>query len=109
MANEQFQSTLPARGATVEVLADEATFVISIHAPREGSDALPFGVVGYGIVFQSTLPARGATRIGGDKRRICLFQSTLPARGATWCLLTGASVKLISIHAPREGSDQLFY
>ena len=33
-----FQSTLPARGATIKKLTDERDIYISIHAPREGSD-----------------------------------------------------------------------
>ena len=56
-----FQSTLPARGATVAALSEKS-----------------------GISFQSTLPARGATVIGNAERKIqSAFQSTLPARGAT--------------------------
>ena len=35
---EQFQSTLPARGATELLLPLLQACVISIHAPREGSD-----------------------------------------------------------------------
>ena len=79
----QFQSTLPARGATI-LSCDWAYFA---------------------ALFQSTLPARGATTpswschrhryfnprsphgerlLGGDiSRNPCPFQSTLPARGAT--------------------------
>ena len=34
----QFQSTLPAGGATSAVTADDTVSVISIHAPRRGSD-----------------------------------------------------------------------
>ena len=101
----RFQSTLPARGATVnirqKILFDE---------------------------FQSTLPARGATIHITSIPRHFLFQSTLPARGATVKTYVpqdsrhdfnprsprgerpGGSVPLlsrtaISIHAPREGSD----
>ena len=56
---------------------------ISIHAPREGSDAHRCGLKFYAGEFLSTLPARGATR------RVRLR----------------APYHLISIHAPREGSD----
>ena len=35
----------------------------------------------------------------------CTFLSTLPARGATCVFLLGALICEISIHAPREGSD----
>ena len=35
----QFQSTLPVRGATAYCYVSGAEAVISIHAPRKGSDA----------------------------------------------------------------------
>ena len=61
VANTAFQSTLPARGATIS------------------NAELP--VI---VAFQSTLPARGATRCACHTRRTRhQFQSTLPARGAT--------------------------
>ena len=56
---------------------------ISIHAPREGSDAPR---------------SKGAGNLP-------LFLSTLPVRGATHGLPFVDIVHLISIHAPREGSD----
>ena len=56
-------------------------------------------------LFQSTLPARGATisQLSGTPSNE--FQSTLPARGATRPVKIGFIISLISIHAPREGSD----
>ncbi len=36
-----FQSTLPARGATLMAFDIETTRLISIHAPRTGSDQIP--------------------------------------------------------------------
>ena len=57
--------------------------MISIHAPREGSDASNLSRWAVIRLFLSTLPARGAT----DYFTSCLpepqFLSTLPARGAT--------------------------
>ncbi len=79
-----FQSTLPARGATRVNRVIRAGYVISIHAPRTGSDVLPQMVDNIGSIFQSTLPARGATNYYAD--------------------LLATSV--ISIHAPRTGSDR---
>ena len=56
--------------------------------------------------FQSTLPARGATVIGNAERKIqSAFQSTLPARGATVIVSVPYAPAVISIHAPRTGSD----
>ena len=80
--------------------------VISIHAPRTGSDNRGYRVIGgmgdfnprsphgerpamlgnmcrESTLFQSTLPARGATYPKVFHTLTALFQSTLPARGAT--------------------------
>ena len=67
-----FQSTLPLRGATVNMIANALARCISIHAPLTGSDCpeLPQDWIGHG--FQSTLPLRGATvgvRAKESKRR----------------------------------------
>ena len=62
--------------------------VISIHAPREGSDRAERAIKDYiRAKFQSTLPARGATLRPDDADAHCG----------------------ISIHAPREGSDLFLY
>ena len=57
-------------------------------------------------LFQSTLPVRGATIRSPLQNRDTLFQSTLPVRGATAYDLTSSDEWIISIHAPREGSDR---
>ena len=77
-----FQSTPPARGATV--LYDWLSFTSK---------------------FQSTPPARGATSIPSPATMIFRFQSTPPARGATIAPYLQNSGHGISIHAPREGGD----
>ena len=82
-ATEPFQSTLPARGATVSQLPPSLTF--SNFNPRS-----PRG-------------ERHCTR--ALAARANAFQSTLPARGATGRGCIGAREVCISIHAPREGSD----
>ena len=101
---------------------------ISIHAPRTGSDAADYRANTADDKFQSTLPARGATRARVYARTFITFQSTLPARGATLyhsCLVVTirnfnprsphgerrrdlrdlVCRRVISIHAPRTGSD----
>ena len=102
---------------------------ISIHAPREGSDDSPLLSPEIPCRFLSTLPARGATKSRKAQRLFQnLFLSTLPARGATVYRVPprasasnfyprsprgerrydneqGTITLLISIHAPREGSD----
>ena len=102
---------------------------ISIHAPRTGSDQKALKTGADPVIFQSTLPARGATAPSPDPNNYKQFQSTLPARGATEqpqgddrderqfqstlpargaTVLSGhvAPLDLISIHAPRTGSDR---
>ena len=59
----EFQSTLPARGATSSDKIAALRRTISIHAPRTGSDAFDFRKYQNGWIFQSTLPARGATGV----------------------------------------------
>ena len=104
--------------------------VISIHAPRTGSDkrfqALPISgkyfnprsphgerqtlssPPDFRKIFQSTLPARGATSSSASLLPArTSFQSTLPARGATVGKFIKSCEELISIHAPRTGSDLL--
>ena len=105
-ANETFQSTPPARGATSARRQEVLIMAISIHAPREGGDSEEMPCVEFIKIsihapreggdaawdidaeevfgFQSTPPARGATLspfppAGGGGG----FQSTPPARGAT--------------------------
>ena len=152
LAVATFLSTLPARGATGRrrgphpggryfyprsprgerrqaSIRSGLKELISIHAPREGSDAfslyllynrgeflstLPARGATYdyphlekrNVVFLSTLPARGATRPSlRSKSRPWSFLSTLPARGATYLQYVLLLDQAISIHAPREGSD----
>ena len=92
-----FQSTHPARGATVAPdaggtghqhfnprtprgvrhLSSRGTSsakVISIHAPREGCDPLSVLPHSRPFVFQSTHPARGATANFTKEQRVCLAQ-----------------------------------
>ena len=79
----QFLSTLPARGATACVWLISLDLIISIHAPREGSDLF----LGRGIPLPKI--SIHAPREGSDEAAaevlLCReqFLSTLPARGAT--------------------------
>ena len=59
---------------------------------------------GFGL-FQSTLPVGGATMHLGYTRKAAEFQSTLPVGGATLVVRGVVRPLLISIHAPRGGSD----
>ena len=89
-AAKKFQSTLPARGATAQpkyIPRSRRDFnprsphgerrhgeqknmrhrMISIHAPRTGSDSAAQIYTSFASRFQSTLPARGATTWGAKK------------------------------------------
>ena len=79
----EFQSTLPARGATVDGQAAERTEEISIHAPREGSD-------------QEREPR---------KKRLRNFNPRSPRGERLDFDELTQFLWEISIHAPREGSD----
>ena len=103
--SRRFLSTLPARGATDDGMSLRRPACISIHAPREGSDAAVLIVVYFLVRFLSKLPARGATNSRCVLLLALTFLSTLPARGATERRLFISDQKRISIHAPREGSD----
>ena len=101
--------------------------LISIHAPRVGSDCTPaLGCAGTATfqstlpvwgatimdwkqidieTFQSTLPVWGATYLSRSLGHLAQFQSTLPVWGATCYFEQYERGKKISIHAPRVGSD----
>ena len=146
-----FQSTLPGWGATrqTEIHAQALQnfnprspdgerpavpsrsgpkLLISIHAPRMGSDGRRRCCVRFMYIFQSTLPGWGATTSRTSSSTPSAgFQSTLPGWGATVVDLAGivamefqstlpgwgATLRIgqrgrparISIHAPRMGSD----
>ena len=100
-----FQSTPPARGATVAQPVVLPAVPISIHAPREGGD-------------QSRRPHRPRRRNfnprpprGGRpvtvRAWICIpyFNPRPPRGGRHMTIDVLASWKAISIHAPREGGD----
>ena len=60
-----FLSTLPARGATGQGVDLDDPVVISIHAPREGSDPGAFHVGGVAVPISIHAP-----REGSDKRPV---------------------------------------
>ena len=102
----RFLSTLPARRATFRILLVAAIHpVISIHAPREGSDPPLAGNL------RNLHISIHAPREGSDSGKkvtdsfVRIFLSTLPARGATLLGDLIRHARVISIHAPREGSD----
>ena len=102
-----FQSTLPARGATVVVKVPICRAAISIHAPRTGSDGTRRSSCGSRSNFNPRSPHGERRACKAQLSATCQFQSTLPARGATrnaGLYYRGCN---ISIHAPRTGSDAM--
>ena len=102
-----FQSTLPVGGAT----SDEEREIMKLHYfnPRSPwGERLKFTFSHRNfITFQSTLPVGGATLQPGDGNIAADgFQSTLPVGGATGRSSFPVSDGVISIHAPRGGSDR---
>ena len=80
--SEEFQSTRPARGATVWMAQAKKRGIVSIHAPRAGR----------------------------DKRTCCFYTIQrvsihAPRAGRDFRLEMGFQVTLVSIHAPRAGRD----
>ena len=124
----EFQSTLPAWGATAVAGVSNRGWLVSIHAPRMGSDLVRADAIELctrfnprsphgerpphpggscvGAMFQSTLPAWGATSYSVPVVARGLFQSTLPAWGATISRIGRQPPNHVSIHAPRMGSDR---
>ena len=79
-----FQSTLPARGATLTSCPPtEAPKPFQSTLPARGATASMTVSARIYFLFQSTLPARGATSFRKPPPCSKRFQSTLPARGAT--------------------------
>ena len=105
-ARELFQSTLPVWGATGNGRHRIRRRRISIHAPRVGSDGFILARLGLGGYFNPRSPC-GERHLYSP---LCVmrsgFQSTLPVWGATKCHRKRCATDLISIHAPRVGSDR---
>ena len=103
-----FQSTLPARGATEPAHQEShGAAVISIHAPRTGSDPPAPASWTASPPFQSTLPARGATDELEELMRTIEpdFNPRSPHGERRAPPGFQRPFEVISIHAPRTGSD----
>ena len=124
----RFQSTLPVGGATSIAATLWLYCIISIHAPRGGSDLCRCMMRMTAVYFNPRSPwgerhflqdaATGHTDIsihaprgGSDRLEVTeylsnsVFQSTLPVGGATTLICPAMQLPTISIHAPRGGSD----
>jgi len=100
-----FQSTPPERGATQGVLPATLFCQVSIHAPREGSDPVLVNTGVFKTCFNPRPPRGERLAQTLEAINVKMFQSTPPERGATAISPSiGGSIR-VSIHAPREGSD----
>ena len=80
---DKFQSTPPARGATPKYRIIPTNTPISIHAPREGGDTMIKYTAYILHHFNPRPPRGGRLHLWITSLRMPLFQSTPPARGAT--------------------------
>ena len=105
-STREFQSTLPARGATGHRQQIASGVHISIHAPRTGSDGnLPSPFTRH-IKISIHAPRTGSDRlllVVGVQRHNFNPRSPHGERPSSICYLH--QPPLISIHAPRTGSD----
>ena len=100
-----FQSTLPVGGATLYIYYYTTDSIISIHAPRGGSDFYPETRLLWWTNFNPRSPWGERHSVGTTSYYAFTFQSTLPVGGATLNIRFQADRLPISIHAPRGGSD----
>ena len=79
----KFQSTLPVRGATNSKGDTCVTIIISIHAPRAGSDLQAIFYAPFKNISIHAPRAGSDAVIDLAEVLTEVFQSTLPVRGAT--------------------------
>ena len=73
----------PREGSDHFDMADNPALSISIHAPREGSDYF-LCVISAALSISIHAPREGSDKVsGGSEHQLKRFQSTLPVRGAT--------------------------
>ena len=105
----EFQSTPPARGATLLVLISFAVGAISIHAPREGGDTCAYRVVEL-LEISIHAPREGGDAGTSGGRRVGAISIHAPREGGDWAEGQMETERTdISIHAPREGGDGLSF
>ena len=119
----------PRTGSDADAAQWRAARNISIHAPRTGSDGVNAAHVGIYLDFNPRSPHGERRQLQtpittisyfnprsphGERHSIYdkpyfvyQFQSTLPARGATKGTIQNRLNSIISIHAPRTGSDSV--
>ena len=101
----EFQSTLPARGATAHNFFQSSIQGISIHAPRTGSDTNNYTAVALHLISIHA-PRTGSDWMDNDyDQHPEHFNPRSPHGERQWDDINKAYSEYISIHAPRTGSD----
>ena len=101
-----FQSTLPVGGATETLWAGVRVKVISIHAPRGGSDGLTAYDFSSHRLISIHAPRGGSDRNESHHGRDAQdFNPRSPWGERPWWRTSRLRHRPISIHAPRGGSD----
>ena len=101
-----FQSTLPVWGATIDHRSHAERKLISIHAPRVGSDSIAALTAALEFYFNPRSPCGERPRLAATLRPQSRISIHAPRVGSD---LTDKEVwqfEKISIHAPRVGSDR---
>ena len=102
----QFQSTLPARGATTERPEPRLCSLISIHAPRTGSDVTSFILLMLRWMISIHAPRTGSDVLSVLAFGVLVISIHAPRTGSDGTAAHGGGgFRRISIHAPRTGSD----
>ena len=101
----QFQSTLPVWGATGSGGASGYFTIISIHAPRVGSDRYSARHGAAHSDFNPRSPCGERLRRLCHRRQPRYFNPRSPCGERLKSTLSSLSNYIISIHAPRVGSD----
>ena len=103
-----FQSTPPARGATTSVNWGCPCWLYFNPRPPRGGRPITLSIVFLILGFQSTPPARGATWLDNWYGCRSWDFNPRPPRGGRPRRKRRTKRKIpISIHAPREGGDQI--
>ena len=100
-----FQSTPPARGATPKYRIIPTNTPISIHAPREGGDVVLQTLQALLLDFNPRPPRGGRRHRRGHRPADTMISIHAPREGGDTVVLRHLEEKTISIHAPREGGD----
>ena len=100
-----FNPRSPRRERPAVAVAVEIAEPISIHAPREGSDGGVAGHTAAGADFNPRSPRRERPLLHPESHGGLHFNPRSPRRERPGCAGRFGQSALISIHAPREGSD----